>query len=166
MFPFRVVVGKGSSRARILALYAYEFRTRPAWIAAVLLALVMLAAATTMLIAGGPLPWVWCVVWILGTLWGVVPVARQLAKNVREAEAADKPGDIIESAFDDEAMWVRNVRRYYRFPFSDYEVVTRSVRFGYLRPRDGRGIGVVLPTELFPSPERLPNPYFQLATRR
>lgn len=150
VFAYRMTVGPSSSRARMIALYAFEFRSRPRWIAAGVLACLMLVAGVVMLIAGGPLAWQWCLLWIGGCLWSLVPFGIQMMRNIRAAGRRDRVGDILESAFDDRAMWIRNGERLTRLPFDEYSLSGRSKRFGYLAPSERGRMGVVLPVELFP----------------
>lgn len=140
----------------MLALYVFEFRSRPMWMAALGLALVMGLASIWMLIAGGPLPWFWRAAWFVGTLWGVVPFLTQLLRNVREAERRDRPGDILESALDDTAMWIRNRQQYSRLPFGEYELAATSGKYRFVRLRTGK-VAIALPAELFPATEPSPN---------
>lgn len=149
-FPYRSNVGRHSSRARMVALYAFEFRSRPAWILVFVLTCTMLGVASTMLITGGPLAWQWCLIWMIGCLWSLVPFGTQLRRNIRVAEQRDREGDVLASSFDADAMWVRNGDRLNRFPFGDYTLSIRSKRYGYLAPIQRGSIGVVLPIELFP----------------
>lgn len=160
-FPNQVTIGKSFGRSRVLALYSFEFRSRPGWMLLLIATFLLTVLAVAMLIAGGPVPWPWCVVWLGGILWAVVPFLFQLCKNVRVASERDRPGDTLESAFDERSMWLRNAGRYNRFEFENYVLAYTPGRFAYLRPRTTGEVAIVVPSELVPAPSARPTRFFE-----
>lgn len=105
-FETELVLPRHFALRQQLARFAFSMVTEPRYLVVFGGVFVLGLAGIVMLAAGGPLPWYWCIAWIAGSLWVLIPIARRVRAWVVTARKQFRDGDVAKATYGSDSLWV------------------------------------------------------------
>lgn len=101
-----------------VAKFCFLLVTHPLYLVLHVAMVALAISAVVMLAIGGPVPWMWCALWLAATVWFFWTPIRLLVRDTRVSRTHWVAGTQARSGFGDLAFWIRTENGGRTFPYA------------------------------------------------